>query len=223
MRPQVLDQLGFSCLEQFPVYADRMPNQLLAFLRLARLQDPALFAKVSPRLAAPAGAWPGLPWHGMAWHGMAAASACAGHRAAARLPSTPPQTPKPHPKPYTANPAGRHMPQLTPTPTPTPMPPMPPTPPHPLLLQVSFDRDLVLSQLNEYEILQLLMGDCRERLQVGAGRPRRASARGKSAPGCTTAVPRAPGRSSSQPWARAWRPCCPVCDAGCSRRRALGC
>ncbi len=43
---QVLDQLGFSALEAFPVYADRMPNQLLAYLRLARLQDPALFAKV---------------------------------------------------------------------------------------------------------------------------------------------------------------------------------
>jgi hypothetical protein len=42
----VLDQLGFSALEGFPVYADRMPNQLLAYLRLARLQDPALFAKV---------------------------------------------------------------------------------------------------------------------------------------------------------------------------------
>jgi hypothetical protein len=32
--------------------------------------------------------------------------------------------------------------------------------------QVSFDQDIVLSQMNEYEILQLLMGDCREKLQV---------------------------------------------------------
>ncbi len=30
---------------------------------------------------------------------------------------------------------------------------------------MSFDQDVVLSQLNEYEVLQLLMGDCRERLQ----------------------------------------------------------
>ncbi len=44
--PQVLDQLGFAPKDAFPVYADRMPNQLLAYLRLARLQDPALFAKV---------------------------------------------------------------------------------------------------------------------------------------------------------------------------------
>lgn len=33
-------------------------------------------------------------------------------------------------------------------------------------LQVSFEQDLVLSQMNEYEILQLLMGDCREKLQA---------------------------------------------------------
>jgi hypothetical protein len=32
--------------EKFPVFADRMPNQLLAYVRLARIGDPALFAKV---------------------------------------------------------------------------------------------------------------------------------------------------------------------------------
>lgn len=32
------------------------------------------------------------------------------------------------------------------------------------LLQVSFEADVELSQMNEYEILQILMGDCRERL-----------------------------------------------------------
>lgn len=31
-------------------------------------------------------------------------------------------------------------------------------------IQVSFEQDVVLSQMNEYEVLQLLMGDCRERL-----------------------------------------------------------
>ena len=31
-------------------------------------------------------------------------------------------------------------------------------------LQVSFDKDVELTQMNEYEILQILMGDCRERL-----------------------------------------------------------
>ena len=60
------------------MFADRMPNQLLAYIRLARVQDPALFAKVS------------------------------------------------------------------------------------------FEQDIVLSQMNEYEVLQLLMGDCRERLAVYA-------------------------------------------------------
>ena len=30
---------------------------------------------------------------------------------------------------------------------------------------MSFDDDVVVSQMNEYEVLQLLMGECRERLQ----------------------------------------------------------
>ena len=34
------------------------------------------------------------------------------------------------------------------------------------LTQVSFESDVVLSQMNEYEVLQLLMGDCRERLSA---------------------------------------------------------
>lgn len=76
MKSEILQSLGFSATEQFPVYADRFPNQLLAFLRLSRISDPALFAKVS------------------------------------------------------------------------------------------FEKDVELSQMNEYEILQLLMGDCRERLQA---------------------------------------------------------
>ena len=33
-------------------------------------------------------------------------------------------------------------------------------------LQVSFEQDIILSQMNEYEVLQLLMGDCRERLAL---------------------------------------------------------
>ena len=74
MKSQILESVGFGPKERFPVFADRMPNQLLAYIRLARVQDPALFAKVS------------------------------------------------------------------------------------------FEQDVVLSQMNEYEVLQLLMGDCRERL-----------------------------------------------------------
>jgi histone-lysine N-methyltransferase SETD3 len=31
-------------------------------------------------------------------------------------------------------------------------------------LKVSFEQDIIISQMNEYEVLQLLMGECRERL-----------------------------------------------------------
>ncbi len=34
------------CEQEFPIFRDRMPTQLLAYLRLARLTDPALLAKV---------------------------------------------------------------------------------------------------------------------------------------------------------------------------------
>lgn len=36
-------------------------------------------------------------------------------------------------------------------------------------LQVSFEQDVILSQANEYEVLQLLLGECRERLSAYAG------------------------------------------------------
>jgi len=38
--------MGYRIEEQFPVYADKMPTQLLAYLRMARVQDPGLLAKV---------------------------------------------------------------------------------------------------------------------------------------------------------------------------------
>ncbi|KAG2498938.1 hypothetical protein HYH03_003128 [Edaphochlamys debaryana] len=76
LKAQVLESMGFGPKENFPVYADRMPIQLLAYLRLARVADPGLMAKIS------------------------------------------------------------------------------------------FEKDIELSQMNEYEILQILMGDCRERLAV---------------------------------------------------------
>ncbi|KXZ52752.1 hypothetical protein GPECTOR_8g143 [Gonium pectorale] len=47
MKSQILESLGFAPTERFPVYADRMPIQLLAYLRLSRVADPALLAKVS--------------------------------------------------------------------------------------------------------------------------------------------------------------------------------
>lgn len=74
LKKQVVEQEGFKDRQAFPVYEDRMPTQMLAYLRLSRVQD-----------------------------------------------------------------AGQ-------------------------LASVSFSKDTVVSQMNEYEILQLLMGDCRERL-----------------------------------------------------------
>ncbi|KAI8470254.1 MAG: rubisco small subunit N-methyltransferase [Monoraphidium minutum] len=73
-KEQLMTSMGMTTKERFPVFADRFPIQLLAYLRLSRIQDPALFAKVS------------------------------------------------------------------------------------------FESDSVISQMNEYEVLQLLMGDCREKL-----------------------------------------------------------
>lgn len=46
MKAQILESLGLGPTEAFPVYNDRMPVQLFNYLRLARVADPALFAKV---------------------------------------------------------------------------------------------------------------------------------------------------------------------------------
>jgi hypothetical protein len=46
MKQQLLESFGFTTDERFPVYADRFPIQLLSYLRLSRIQDPGLFAKV---------------------------------------------------------------------------------------------------------------------------------------------------------------------------------
>ncbi|KAF6255082.1 rubisco small subunit N-methyltransferase [Scenedesmus sp. NREL 46B-D3] len=74
MKQQLLESFGFAAEERFPVYADRFPIQLLSYLRLSRIQDVGLFAKVN------------------------------------------------------------------------------------------FEQDTIISQMNEYEVLQLLMGECRESL-----------------------------------------------------------
>ena len=44
-KKQVLDAMGLGSPEEFPVTTAGMPLQLLSYLRLARLQDPAEFAK----------------------------------------------------------------------------------------------------------------------------------------------------------------------------------
>lgn len=46
MKQQLLESFGFSAQDRFPVFADRFPIQLLSYLRLSRIQDPGLFAKV---------------------------------------------------------------------------------------------------------------------------------------------------------------------------------
>lgn len=38
-------------------------------------------------------------------------------------------------------------------------------------LQVTFEGDVILSQANEYEVLQLLLGECKTRLGNYAGGP----------------------------------------------------
>ncbi len=38
-----------------------------------------------------------------------------------------------------------------------------------MAVQVSFEDDVILNQLNEYEVLQLLLGECRDRLTSYAG------------------------------------------------------
>ena len=40
-----------------------------------------------------------------------------------------------------------------------------------VLLQVTFEQDVILSQANEYEVLQLLLGECKTRLGGYAGAP----------------------------------------------------
>ena len=37
------------------------------------------------------------------------------------------------------------------------------------IVQVTFDKDIILSQANEYEVLQLLLGECKTRLGNYAG------------------------------------------------------
>ena len=58
MKSQILESMGYEASVTFPVYADRLPLQLLSFLRLSRVQDPALFAKVRGRGGGVAGAGP---------------------------------------------------------------------------------------------------------------------------------------------------------------------
>ena len=46
MKKQILEGLGLATPQAFPITRDGFPLQLLSYLRLARLQDPAELAKV---------------------------------------------------------------------------------------------------------------------------------------------------------------------------------
>lgn len=46
LKLQVLQQANFQDEQAFPLYVDRFPTQLLSYMRLARLQDSALMAKI---------------------------------------------------------------------------------------------------------------------------------------------------------------------------------
>ena len=46
MKKQILEGLGLTTPQAFPITREGFPQQLLSYLRLARLQDPAEFAKV---------------------------------------------------------------------------------------------------------------------------------------------------------------------------------
>ena len=44
---EILESVGFDTPQEFPISADGMPQQLLSYLRLSRLQNAAEFAKVT--------------------------------------------------------------------------------------------------------------------------------------------------------------------------------
>ncbi len=147
MKSQILETLGFGPKEQFPVYVDRFPNQLLAYLRLSRVADPALFAKVRHARAPPhtrplkystARTFISIgiyvrPFEACSSFCVPTLCVCVCAFMCNRCLLT-----------LRADCVCLSL----------------------LLAQVSFEQDVELSQMNEYEILQLLMGDCREKLQA---------------------------------------------------------
>lgn len=46
MKSQILEGFGLTSPQAFPITTEGMPLQMVAYLRLARLQDPGEFAKV---------------------------------------------------------------------------------------------------------------------------------------------------------------------------------
>ena len=112
------------------MFRDRMPQQLLAYLRLARLQDANLLAKARHAF----GRW--------SVRRVCVPCLTSGMRGL-RKPTRPNVTRYNLPKQESAKPLACR--------------------------QVSFEEDVMLSAANEYEVLQLLLGECRERLAAYAG------------------------------------------------------
>lgn len=171
MKSQILDSLGYQMEELFPVYADKMPTQLLAYLRLARVQDPGLLAKVGlPHTTRHGGPGSSQLWagqHPLRIKRRGSASAALTHLASPHAPGAGQLRAGHHPqhtkqKAHVSSayqvegPASAALPHSHNTLSYSPTPPA----------QVNFEQDIILSDLNEYEILQILMGDCRERLQA---------------------------------------------------------
>ncbi len=50
IKKEILDSVGLTSPQEFPITVDGMPLQLLAYLRVARIQDSAEFARVRPPL-----------------------------------------------------------------------------------------------------------------------------------------------------------------------------
>ena len=46
LKKEIVEAVGFESTQMFPIFVDRFPIQLLTFLRLARIQDSAMIAKV---------------------------------------------------------------------------------------------------------------------------------------------------------------------------------
>lgn len=59
VKKEILEGSGFTTPQEFPITVDGMPVQLLSYMRMARIQDSAEFAKVPP---APAPHPPPSPW-----------------------------------------------------------------------------------------------------------------------------------------------------------------
>lgn len=150
---------------EFPITQDSITTQQLVYLRLARLQDSAQLAKASGvgRVGVGQGGsalqhvWP--PCARRAYRGPLAQPNPDTQPLLALIAPVNPPTYFTHLLSLTASrpPPAHRLPALA--------PPAPPTP------QIDFEQDTIISQENEYEILQIMMGDLRDRWAAVLARP----------------------------------------------------